>query len=62
MSGRLEIDSSPGKGTRIMVIAPQPPTPQSQPHAPTERVQPEGQGEKVKADKIRIVLADDHHR
>jgi len=62
MGGRLEIDSAPGQGTRITVIGPMPLTVAEKPHPEPQQAQPAISAEKPSGpEKIRIVLADDHH-
>jgi len=62
LGGRLEIDSIPGGGTRITIVGPPPPkTHQLQftaAHAPTRIIAAE---KEAHTNKIRVVLADDHH-
>jgi len=61
MGGRLKIESLPGQGTRVIVLVPQrPPLPQG--HFPEAKGGLfRGPAERWSGEKIRIVLADDHH-
>jgi CheY-like chemotaxis protein len=62
LGGRLEIDSTPGQGTRIAIVGPPPPETQQMPliaAQPSEHVVA-AEKESI-ANRIRVVIADDHH-
>jgi len=62
MGGRVEIESSPGSGTRITLVGPPPSVslPIFQPIPPQDQTG-ESSATGASTDVIRVVLADDHH-
>jgi PAS domain S-box-containing protein len=62
IGGRLEADSTPGQGTRITIVGPPPPKIQQLPLKVAEPYKHTDTTEKdSNTNKIRVVLADDHH-
>jgi PAS domain S-box-containing protein len=62
MGGRLEIDSTPGQGTRATIIGPPPPSTQPVPRPVLQQDQTTTPaGNKSSTGKTHVVLADDHH-
>lgn len=61
MGGELDIDSAPGRGTRITVIGPPRPKLRQERDAVAPPQPPLVAEEFEKTNKIRIILADDHH-
>lgn len=61
IGGRLDIESAPGQGTRITLIAPPSSAPDDMPLTSKPRPEPMIQIAESKNGKIRVILADDHH-
>ncbi len=59
--GRFEIDSAPGEGTRITLITPPCSAAKQLPLASMRQSPPVVPKEELRAAKIRVMLADDHH-
>ncbi len=65
LGGTFDIDSAPGCGTRVTLIAPLRSKPQAEPAAPdapspADALAPPHEPAAVPADRIRVLLADDH--
>ena len=66
MGGQMEIDSAPGQGTRVVLLAPVSPVPQgpakepSPPKAPPQLHHPVREAVMAKPGAVKVVLADDH--
>ncbi len=60
MGGSVDIDSAPGRGTRIEIVGPKSPEARQKMQVKPQRAKPIVE-DRIKSDRIRIVLADDHH-
>jgi PAS domain S-box-containing protein len=65
LGGRVEIDSAPGRGTRVRLVAPRgaaqdPGVAAIEPRPARPAPQPADGGERVSPDALRILIVDDH--